>query len=271
VMKFPKPATASASTYHLAFVREAWVAARLRSPRIGEVIELPPGRQSCLYSVMPYYAGETLEARTRRGTPLSLSAGGKIALDLAKAVAALHRYGIIHRDIKPDNVVLSPEGGFKLIDLGVVRLPRMEDFPAGDVPGTPSYMAPELFAGESGDELSDIFAVGVTVYRAFSGQYPYGEVEPFSRPRFGRPTPLTTHRPDLPAWLDRVIGRAIAVDRKERYDDITRFALEMEEGLAAGPQRHHARLPLYQRNPLLFWQVTSILLALALVVSLATR
>jgi serine/threonine protein phosphatase PrpC len=271
VMKFPKPATASASTYHLAFVREAWVAARLRSPLIGEVIELPPGRQSCLYSVMPYYAGETLEARTRRGTPLSLSAGGKIALDLAKAVAALHRYGIIHRDIKPDNVVLSPEGGFKLIDLGVVRLPRMEDFPAGDVPGTPSYMAPELFAGESGDELSDIFAVGVTVYRAFSGQYPYGEVEPFSRPRFGRPTPLTKHRPDLPAWLDRVIGRAIAVDRKERYDDITRFALEMEEGLAAGPQRHHARLPLYQRNPLLFWQVTSILLALALVVSLATR
>lgn len=271
-VKFPKPAVASASTYHLAFMREAWVAARLRSPLVGEVIELSPDRQSCLYSVMPFYEGDTLEARLNRAPPISLDQGIGIALRLAKAVAALHRFGIIHRDIKPDNVVIEADGGQKLIDLGVVRLPRMEDFPAGDIPGTPSYMAPELFNGEPGDELSDIFAIGVTLYRAFSGgAYPYGEVEPFSRPRFGKPAPLAKHRPDLPAWLDRLIGRAIAVDRKERFDDVTRLILELEEGFASGPQRKATFVPLYQRNPLLFWKILSVALALALAISLAAR
>ena len=270
VLKFPKPLVASASTYHLAFVREAWVAARLRNPLIGEVIELRPDRQSCLYSVMPFYSGETLETRLHRAPPVSLREGVSIGLKLAKAAAALHRFGIIHRDIKPDNVVLETGGGQKLIDLGVVRLPRMDDFPPGDVPGTPSYMAPELFAGEPGDELSDIFAIGVTLYRAFSGgAYPYGEVEPFSRPRFGKPTPLVRHRPDLPAWLDRVIGRAIAVDRKERYDDVTRLILELEEGYAVGAQRKQAYVPLYHRNPLLVWQMIAAALALALAITLA--
>lgn len=270
-IKFPKPAVASASTYHLAFMREAWVAARLRNPLVSEVIELAPDRQSCLYSVMPFYEGETLEARLLRSPPLTLGDGIAIGLRLAKAVAALHRFGIIHRDIKPDNVVIE-EGGQKLIDLGVVRLPRMEDFPPGDVPGTPSYMAPELFAGEPGDELSDIFAIGVTLYRAFSGgHYPYGEVEPFSRPRFGKPVPLSKHRPDLPAWLDRVIGRALAVDRRERFDDVTRLILELEEGFANAPQRKASFVPLYQRNPLLFWQLLSMALAVALVTVLASR
>ena len=271
-VKFPKPAVASAATYRLAFMREAWVAARLHNPLVGEVIELAPDRQSRLYSVMPFYDGETLEARLRRAPPLTLGQGIAIGLKLAKAVAALHRFGIIHRDIKPDNVVIEADGGQKLIDLGVVRLPRMEDFPPGDVPGTPSYMAPELFAGEPGDELSDIFAIGVTLYRAFSGgAYPYGEVEPFSRPRFGKPVPLAKHRPDLPAWLDRIIARAIAVDRKERFDDVTRLILELEEGFASGPQHRPAFVPLFHRNPLLFWQITSIALALALLLALAGR
>jgi serine/threonine protein phosphatase PrpC len=271
-VKFPKPAVASASTYRLAFLREAWVAARLQNLLVGTVIELAPDRQSCLYSVMPFYEGATLELRLRRAPPIALAEGVTIGLKLAKAVAALHRFGIIHRDIKPDNVVIEGDGGQKLIDLGVVRLPRMEDFPPGDIPGTPSYMAPELFAGEQGDELSDIFAIGVTLYRAFSGgAYPYGEVEPFSRPRFGKPVPLTRHRPDLPAWLDRIITRAIAVDRKERFDDVTRLILELEEGFASGPQHKAAFVPLFHRNPLLFWQVTSIALALALALALAGR
>ncbi len=221
---------------------------------------------------MPFYDGETLEARLRRAPPISLHQGVTMGLKLAKAVAALHRFGIIHRDIKPDNVVIESDGGQKLIDLGVVRLPRMEDFPPGDVPGTPSYMAPELFNGEPGDELSDIFAIGVTLYRAFSGgAYPYGEIEPFSRPRFGKPVPLGKYRPDLPAWLDRVIARAIAVDRRERFDDVTRLILELEEGFASGPQRKAAFVPLYQRNPLLVWKLISIALALALAIALAGR
>ena len=143
-LKFPHPRAAGETTFRLAFVREAWVAARVRSRWIGEIVEPPPGRQTRLYSVMPFYEGETLEQRIRR-SPLSLREGVRIAATLARAVDALHRVGVIHRDIKPDNVILAPDGGLRLIDLGVARIPRLEEFPSTDIPGTASYMAPELF------------------------------------------------------------------------------------------------------------------------------
>ena len=108
-LKFPKPEIASVDAYRAAFVREAWVGARVHSPSVGRVIELPPGRQTCLYTVMPLYQGELLETRLSRSPALGLEEGRNIAVALARAVAALHRAGIIHRDIKPDNVIL--EGG----------------------------------------------------------------------------------------------------------------------------------------------------------------
>ena len=174
VLKFPKPQVAAVATYRAAFVREAWVGARVNSPWVGRVIELPPGRQTCLYTVMPLYQGELLETRLTRRPSLGLEEGRNIAIKLARAAAALHRAGIIHRDIKPDNVILEGGGSLKLIDLGVVRVPGLEDFPPEDIPGTPAYMAPEMFAGEPGNEATDIYALGVTMFRAFTGEFPYG-------------------------------------------------------------------------------------------------
>jgi serine/threonine protein phosphatase PrpC len=268
VLKFPQLNVASASTYHLAFVREAWVAARLNSPYIGETIELPADRQSQLYSVMPYYQGETLEQRLLREPAISLVEGTSMAIKLAKATAVLHRAGIIHRDIKPDNVLLETDGGLRLIDLGVVRLPRLNDFPAGDVPGTPSYMAPELFAGQAGDEYSDQFALGVTLYRAFSRRYPYGEIEPFTRPRFSQATPLSRYRSDLPAWLEHVISRTLDPDPAHRFSDVLELSLELESSLAQGEQKNLRPASLYERNPLRFWQGIAALLAIALLWSI---
>ena len=83
-----------------AFVREAWVGARVNSPWVGRIIELPPSRQTCLYTVMPLYQGELLETRLRRRPSLGLEEGRNIAVKLARGAAALHRAGIIHRDIK---------------------------------------------------------------------------------------------------------------------------------------------------------------------------
>src|SRR3954447_270622 len=106
---------------------------------------------------------------------ISRTEGLAIAGKLAKGVAALHRAGVIHRDIKPDNVILQPDGGLKLIDLGVARLPNIEDVPASSIPGTPSYIAPELIEGQagnvSGDVKTDLFALGVTLFRMFTGAY----------------------------------------------------------------------------------------------------
>jgi serine/threonine protein phosphatase PrpC len=270
-LKFPKPQIAAVDTYRAAFVREAWVGARVHSPWVGRTIELPPGRQTCLYTVMPLYQGELLETRLARRPALGLEEGRNIAIKLARAVADLHRAGIIHRDIKPDNVILEIEGSLKLIDLGVVRVPGMEDFPPKDIPGTPAYMAPEMFAGEPGNEATDIYALGVTMFRAFTGEYPYGNPDATTPSRRSRPTPLATLRPDLPAWLQAVLTRAIAVDPAERFRDVTEFAVEMETGPARAAAPAYRPQTFYERSPVRFWQGVSALLAIALILSLWLR
>jgi serine/threonine protein kinase len=267
-LKFPKPQVAAVATYHAAFVREAWVGTRVNSPWIGRVIELPPGRQTCLYTVMPLYQGELLSTRLARRPAVGLEEGRNITIKLARGAAALHRAGIIHRDIKPDNIILESEGGLKLIDLGVVRVTGLEDFPPSDIPGTPGYMAPEMFAGEAGNEATDIYALGVTMFRAFAGEFPYGNLDAVSPPRRTRPTPLSDLRPDLPAWLQATLARAIAVDPGDRFRDMLEFALEMETGPARASIKSSAPLTLYQRAPVRFWQGVAAILALALALSL---
>ncbi len=271
VLKFPHPRVADEASYRRAFVNEAWVAARVRSPFIGEIVEDHAHRRTRLYSVMPFYDGETLEARLRRAPKIELEEGVKIATRLARAIATLHRAGIVHRDIKPDNVMLLNDGGLRLVDLGVCRAPRLEDFCAEDIPGTPSYMAPELFLGAQGDEASDLYALGVTVYRAFAGDYPYGEIEPFSRPRFGKLRPLNARRPDLPAWLGAAVLRAIAADPRDRYKDVLEFAFELENGAHRGIVPARPKRSFYERDPLTFWKIVSLILLALLFFALLAR
>jgi serine/threonine protein phosphatase PrpC len=270
-LKFPKPQVAAVDTYRAAFVREAWVGARVHNPWLGRTIELPPGRQTCLYTVMPLYQGELLETRLTRRPAMGLEEGRNIAIKLARGAAALHQAGIIHRDIKPDNVILESQGSLKLIDLGVVRVPGLEDFPPSDIPGTAAYMAPEMFAGEPGNVATDIYALGVTMFRALTGEYPYGNPDATTPARRNRPTPLSTLRPDLPPWLQAVLARAIAVDPAERFRDMIEFAVEMEDGPTLAPLAVHRPQTLYERSPVRFWQGVSALLAAALILSLLLR
>ena len=264
-LKFPKPQVAAVATHHAAFAREAWVGARINSPYVGRVIELPPARQTCLYTVMPLYQGELLSTRLARRPLIGLEEGRNVAIKLARGVAALHRAGIIHRDIKPDNIILEAEGSLKLIDLGVVRVPGLEDFPAEDIPGTLAYMAPEMFADEKGNEQTDIYALGVTMFRAFTGEFPYGNLDAVSPSRKSRPTPLGELRPDLPAWLQEALGRAIALDPAQRFRDVTEFAVEMEAGPARASVGLRRPQTLYERQPVRFWQGVAAILALAVI------
>jgi serine/threonine protein phosphatase PrpC len=267
-VKFPKPALLSESGARLAFAREILVGSRVSSPFVASVIPVPVERQTRLYGVQPYYEGETLERRLR--APVSLGDGLAIAVKLTRAVAALHRLGIIHRDIKPENVILLPDGGLKLIDLGVARLPRVDEFASSEIPGTPSYLAPEMFGGNLGDEGTDQFALGVTLWRIFARTYPYGEVEAFSRPRFRAPEPPSKARAELPAWLDSTLMRAVAIDPADRFGDAIELLRALEGG-AAVARVDQRFVPLIERNPVLFWQLVSLALAVALIISISKR
>jgi hypothetical protein len=133
-------------------------------------------------------------------------------------------------------------------------------------------MAPELIEGRPGDEKSDLFALGVTLFRMFTRHYPYGEIEAFSRPRFLRPpASVAEFRPDLPAWLDQVLLRLIAVRPENRFDDALECLFALEHGeLHASPGRPRWR-PLIERNPLRFWQTVSAVLAALLLLSVTWR
>jgi serine/threonine protein kinase len=220
---------------------------------------------------MPLYQGELLSTRLARRPAVGLEEGRNIAIKLARGASALHRAGIIHRDIKPDNVILEGGGSLKLIDLGVVRVPGLEDFPPEDIPGTLGYMAPEMLAGEPGNEATDVYAVGVTMFRTFAGEFPYGNLDAVSPPRRARPIPLGELRPDLPAWLQTALARAVATDPNERFRDMNEFAMEMEQGPVRAPLAMRRPLTLYERSPIRFWQGVSALLALGLAASLLLR
>jgi serine/threonine protein phosphatase PrpC len=271
VLKFPHPRVADNEEYYRAFLREAWIGSRVHSPWVAEIVEPAAGARSRLYTVMPYYSGKTLDQLIAEGRRISLEEGVGIGLRLCKAVHALHRLRIIHRDIKPDNILLTGGDGLRLLDLGVARLPAWDDDPAQSIPGTASYLAPEQFAGDRGSEASDIFAAGVTLYRMFAGgAYPYGEIEPFTHPRFeGRLRSLAVYRPDLPVWLDAILAKALAVNPAERPADIVELAYELENGLAKGGQVRPAKRAWYERNPLLFWKTVALLLLVLWLATLA--
>ena len=270
VLKFPKPHTiGSESSAREAFMREAWVASRVQHMWIGSVLDIAPGRQTCLYVAQPYYAGETLEHRLLRSPKITLKEGVAIATKLAKALGSLHRAGIIHRDVKPENIILTADGGFKLVDLGVARIPGI-DKDSLFVPGTPSYKAPELFDGKPGDERSDIFAMGVTLYRMFTGAYPFGEIETGQIPRFNKPEPLTARRRDLPAWLDSVILQALAPNPADRFQDGFEMAFKLETGSHGAEPDFFRRHSWLARNQVNTWRGISLVLALIIAALLAT-
>ncbi|QUT07626.1 bifunctional protein-serine/threonine kinase/phosphatase [Sphingobium phenoxybenzoativorans] len=268
VVKFPKPALLSEGGAKLAFMREILVGSRISSPFVGGAIPVPQDRQSQLYGVQPYYEGQTLEQRL--GSQVSLEEGLAIAVRLTRAVAALHKLDIIHRDIKPDNVILTQDGGLKLVDLGVARLPRIDEFAENEIPGTPSYLAPEMFTGNRGDQQTDMFALGVTLWRLFAGRYPYGEIEPFTRPRFRKPDMPSVHRTQLPAWLDAVLMRSVSIEPEERYGDAIELLRALEGGAAVARVKQNF-VPLIERNPARFWQMVSLMLLAALIAALAMR
>ena len=275
VMKFPKPLEGADRPMRDAFLREMWICSRVRSPFVGEVLQLKADRQTRLYLVMPFYEGEMLEKRVKQRPTLALAEGLALAQKISRGIVAIHRAGIVHRDIKPDNVIVcapvpGQQTGVKIIDFGLARHTTTKDVGTIAEPGTPSFMAPELYAGAAATELSDQFALGVTIYRLFTDRFPYGEIEPFSRPKFGTPLPLSTYRPDLPAWLDQTIGRAISIHPNDRFADVLELIFELEHGADRASPIDVQRKSFYQQNPLRFWQMVSGLLLIATLASLFT-
>ncbi len=260
-LKIPLPSMLQDEIFAAGFMREAWIGTTVRSTGIARYIDLPPERRSSLYLVMPLYDGETLEARLHRPPPVALPDGIGIALKLCEAVQDLAALQIVHRDIKPDNIMLLPRNEIRLLDLGLAYLPGIDMADAVKPGGTLRYMAPELIRGTQANARSEVFALAVTIYRMFSGgPFPFGQHESL---------PLARQRPDLPSWLGRALRRALAEDPAERFADAGEFAKMLQQGLITGtsdpaPPRRAASLTKLQ-----IWQLLAALFAAGFFILLA--
>ncbi len=228
-----------------ALIHEEWIARRVTAHYFPQVVT--HDARAHLYYLMSWHEGATLAAQLARGHRYAPADVVQTGRRLLKAVAALHRLSIVHRDIKPENLHSGSDGRLRLLDLGVAASDG-SDFKEINNPGTPSYMAPELLAGESASESTDLYACGVTLYYLLTRKYPYGEVEPFQHPKFGDPLPPTRYRPDIPGWLEAVLLKACARDAKDRFETAEEFLLALERG-AARPLAAPRRMPLAKRDP----------------------
>lgn len=267
---------------------EAWLARRLqRGPGGGHLVALhdlrsiwPVGSPqaktgpSGFYLLYDWHAGETLEQQLVRQGRLGLAQLLLVATQAARTLGLLHRQGVIHRDVKPANLHLGDDGVLRLLDLGVALSGREPESARLLHAGTPSYINPEQWGyGLQGENLqpqppdpqSDLYALGVSLYRLITGRLPYGEVLPYQKGRYRRdPIRPSWLRPEVPIWLDHLLLKAVARDRHQRFETAEEFLLALERG-ASRPLTAPLPTPLLQRDPTAAWKIA---LAFSLLVNL---
>ncbi|HJL26435.1 MAG TPA: serine/threonine-protein kinase, partial [Polyangiaceae bacterium LLY-WYZ-15_(1-7)] len=206
------------------FRREALLGARLRHPHLVSVLDTGT-HEGSPYLVMELLEGRTLGARLLRALP-SLPEAIDITAKLLAGLAAAHREGLIHRDVKPENVILGAQGQLWLVDFGLVKQARHPTRVAGGtiemVVGTPHYMSPEqVRSSRHLDARTDVFGVGALLYELLVGETPFaaeGPLEVMRRVERGEYVPLALRRPDLSSALTAVVERALAPRREDRFE-----------------------------------------------------
>lgn len=234
---------------------EEWLGKRVQSHYFPQVLPLP--RREHLYFAMSWHPGNTLQTLLDQGRHFSPQDGISMGIRLLKGLGALHRLDVAHRDIKPANLHLGTDGKLRILDLGVASCPACPQDLSTNAPGTPSYMAPELFSGGLAGREADLYAAGVSLYHLLTRKYPHGEIEAFQHPRFGEPVPPTRYRPDIPGWLENTLLKACARAPQDRFETAEEFLLALERGESSRLARPRTT-PLAARDPLRFWQSIAI-------------
>ena len=239
---------ASSSTARMRFRREAKLLASLNHPNIAVIHEIIEEERSG-YLILEYVPGQTLAQRLARD-PLELEDALSIGRQVAEAVSAAHKKGVVHRDLKPGNIKITPEGRIKVLDFGLAKTydrDRSNETAAthpGRVIGTPAYMSPEQARGKDIDHRTDIWSFGCIMYQMLAGRLPFeGETATDTL------TNIIEQQPDwqalpkqIPANIRTLLQRCLEKDRDKRLGDIADAANQITETLSAPVQPFSVRL-----------------------------
>jgi serine/threonine-protein kinase len=219
-IKLLPPEVALSASRRDRFVREARLAASLSHPHIVPIHAVGE-RDGLVWYVMAWVDGETLGERVRRAGPLPVSAAARVMREVAWALGHAHARGVVHRDVKPDNILLEHGSGRALVtDFGIARAADAGTDSGGQGVGTPAYMSPEQAAGGALDARSDLYALGGTMWHALTGRLPYeaGSAVALLAQHAAAPVPpLAAARSGVPPALARAVERCLAKSPDERF------------------------------------------------------
>ncbi len=252
-LKVLRPPAAAWPQQRARFLREARIAAQLRHVNVVGVYDCGTGPDGTPYIVMEYVAGRSLACRLLEGVPTPAETV-RVAGQLAAGLDHAHARGVVHRDVKPANVLLGADGAVRLGDFGIAHLGAEPD-PAEPWAGlgTPAYMAPEQrLAERSGlGPHTDVYALAAVVYEMLTGRTPHGESCSGGAGEVAPPPPPRAVNPYLPAGVDQVLGRGLSTDPARRPPSAAALVAELAEALGqpAGPETPAAGPPHGSRWP----------------------
>ncbi|MBL9038726.1 MAG: serine/threonine protein kinase, partial [Archangium sp.] len=249
------PQLAMAPLFFERFKREAEVASRLHHPNIITIFDFGRTTDNHCYYVMELLEGESLRQRIKRDGPMSVRQATAIIEQVAIGVAHAHKQGVIHRDIKPHNVMITAVDGaeyVKVLDFGLVKAMEADDdeqlTSTGQVLGTPQYMPPEQAGGEDVDQRSDLYSLAGVLYYCLTGHSPYGANtvrKALQAALTKKPNPVAEHRhgAPIPEALERLLVKGLSSEKADRYQTAEAFIEALHTTLASTPDAELDAVP----------------------------
>jgi eukaryotic-like serine/threonine-protein kinase len=235
------------------FRREAQNAAGLNHPNIVSIFDR--GRaEGTYYIAMEYLDGRTLKELLVKNGPTPIPISIDYSRQILNALSFAHRHGIVHRDIKPHNVVVGADGRVKVTDFGIARSEASQMTEVGSIVGTAQYLSPEQARGAPVDARSDIYSLGIVLYEMLTGKVPFVGEAPLDiamKHLQAVPDPPSKHRPEVPRDLDAVVMRALAKDPEDRYasaDEMEGDLARVSRGVAVLPKTEEAMTQVISRR-----------------------
>ena len=287
VLKVPSQNFADDTNYLQGFVREAWLGERLTNSHVMK-IKRGSEKSKFLYHVCEYIDGQTLSQWMFDNPDPNLGQVRDIVEQIIIALRSFQRLDVVHRDLKPDNIMIDTYGKVFLIDYGtalIASLAENDSVLAETVPqGTLNYIAPETLLSLHADQQSDLFSLGVITYEMLCGQLPYKpmpisvvnahnfNVKHNKKSQYDysqwKYRSIRQFRTDLPFWLDMVLSKATQADPKLRMQAFSELKADLSKPTDSAFDDYKNQ-PILQRNPVLFWQGISFLFAMLLLISLS--